>query len=83
MGAAVGGSPQRAFPATVVSSSSKVQYWPPPTPDGVGFPGEDIQVARFLGPQGHFRVGRQRLPSGYNLGRAFQLIQGGASDLKE
>ena len=41
----------------------------------VGFPEGDITVARFLGPQGRFRVGRQRLPSGYDPGRAFQRHQ--------
>ena len=48
---------------------------------GVGFPEGDIQVARFLGGEGRFRVPRQRSPSGYDPGRAFQRVQPGQSGL--
>jgi len=47
----------------------------------VGFPDGDIQVARFLGPQVRFRVGRQRSPLGYDPECALQRVQPGQSGL--
>jgi hypothetical protein len=51
------------------------------TPKGVVFSEGGIQVARFLGGEVRFRAPRQRSPSGYDPGRAFQRVQSGQRGL--